>query len=99
MSEQYGYTPPTSPYPPFFNVTVEGDEVVVTVRAEPTAKEGVRLCGHDCIPGKEGCNNYCRHWPLGYVPNRPEPMTHYRCGASASMRMPLEEFRKLVQRV
>jgi hypothetical protein len=34
------YTAPAGSFPPYFNATRDGDDVVVTVRAAPTAFDG-----------------------------------------------------------
>lgn len=99
MRDQFAYTNLTGHqyYPSYFNVTIDGDEAVITVRGPETSSEGRRVCGKTCSPGKHGCNNYCRHWPLGYVPVEPEVMTLHHCGHSVSMRMPLAEFTALIE--
>lgn len=84
-------------YPPYFNVTRDGDEVVITVREPETVKEGINICGIDCHAGEDSCNNYCRTWPLGYVPASPARHTFVRCGEVKSMRIPYDVFVSLMK--
>jgi hypothetical protein len=35
--KQAGFTPPTHPYPPYLNLTLEDDQLTVTVRAPANA--------------------------------------------------------------
>lgn len=43
-------------------------------------RKGIRLqrimiCGQDCHPGGENCNNYCNHKPGEYMPDHPKDAT------------------------
>jgi hypothetical protein len=79
------------PYPQFVNFSVEGDEVVISVRAKQTEVDGVRICGQTCQPGGFGCNNYCNMAPdKGPMADKPEDFTHHNVGAQAEMRLPRE---------
>ena len=90
------WTAPDGSYPPYFNATRDGDEVVVTVRDAPTAKEGVYVCANPrdagpgrCVAGGATCNNYCNMAPeKGPMQDKPLPCTHVVEGKSASVRLP-----------
>lgn len=98
------YTAPGVNYPPFFNASVDGDEVVVTVRAPGTVREGVYVCANPrdagqpgrCSPGDAFCNNYCNMAPQkGPMQDSPLRCTNHIEGACAQMRMPLAEFQAI----
>lgn len=96
------YTEPGGFYPPYFNATRDGDEVVVTVRAPGVERKGVYVCMHapgpgNCTPGGPTCNNYCNMAPQkGPMQDHPLPCTHHDCGVTASMRIPVAEFRRML---
>lgn len=95
MKTLAAYTCPDTIFPPFFNVSRDDDgSVVVSIRGNPTVKEGVRVCGHDCAPGGPGCNNYCNRHPDKSLPmaDRPEPCTHFKCAETVSYRMRADEW-------
>ena len=105
----FAYTPATGyrHYPPYFNVTRDGDEAVITVRASEAIREGVYVCAHKrdagpgrCVAGGPTCNNYCNMAPeKGPMADHPLPCTHADTGASVSMRMPWEAFVALARSV
>lgn len=100
------YTGPTGEaYPAYVNLSLDGNEVVVTLRAAATKREGVFVCGYHprdtrtpgrCTPGNKHCNNYCNTRPGEPMPDAPRDHTHIDCGATVSMRLPLAEASKLL---
>lgn len=85
------FTPPAhAPYPPFINISeAEDGKVRVSLRANPTVREGVHVCGFPkdrgqlarCTPGDENCNNYCNMAPQnGPMADAPIPITFPVCG-------------------
>jgi len=81
-------------YPPYINFSLDGDDVVVTIREAETQIEGVRVCGRTCHPGGAHCNNYCNMHPDKSIPMADSPLDHCfpREGKSAQMRMPVGAF-------
>lgn len=106
------FTAPGSEYPSYINITRDGDDVIVTVRAEPTQINGSFICGYAprdkgqpgrCTPGDEHCNNYCNRAPEKGLKNDPAGMaaaprehSYKKEGPTVSMRMPIEIFRLLI---
>lgn len=100
------YTGPTGAgYPGFINISRDGDDVVVTVRADPTVREGVYVCGYHprdslepgrCTPGNRHCNNYCNARPGEAMPAAPNNCTHVDEGKTAVMRLPVSEASKVL---
>lgn len=100
------YTGPTGDgYPGYLNISRDGDEVVVTVRADPKKREGEYVCGYHprdsrepgrCTPGNRHCNNYCNMKGDGSpMADAPLPCTHVVEGAVAVMRLPHAEAAKV----
>lgn len=94
----FAYTAADEPvFPPYFNATLDGNEVVITVRSAAVSVDGVRVCGRTCHPGREGCNNYCNRAPeVGSMAHRPQRLVHKDAGVTATMRMPRAVFESLV---
>lgn len=98
------WTAPEGSYPPYFNATQDGEEVLITVRAAPTQFDGVYVCANPgdggpgrCVAGGPTCNNYCNMAPeKGPMADAPLPCTHIKEGVSASVRMPLAVWVHLV---
>ena len=90
MKNVLAYTDLGSGYPGFISINRnDAGDVAVHVRAAPVMIKGVRVCGHDCHPGKFGCNNYCNRAPeIGPMADRPADCTHTREGAQASFTIP-----------
>lgn len=93
-------------YPSFFNVSLEGDDVVLTIRPAEKPYDGAYLCGFAadkgqpdrCTPGDDRCNNYCNMVPGGPpMPDHPMPYSGAHCGEIVSMRMPLEQWRRILR--
>ena len=79
------YTKLGGSYPGYINASRDGDQIVLTVRGDPTTVSGVYICGHDrdkgqlgrCTPGDQHCNNYCNMAPeKGPMQDRPNPSEH-----------------------
>jgi len=45
MKNPVAMTPAMSPYPPYINVSVDGDKVTVILRSNPKLENGVWICG------------------------------------------------------
>ena len=98
------WTAPGAECPEFVNFTQDGDEVIVTVRAPATRREGAYVCAHArdagpgrCVPGGPTCNNYCNMAPQkGPMADHPFRCTHVDCGATVSMRLPKAEFDRMI---
>lgn len=92
-------------FPPYVNVTFEGDEAIVTVRGEPEIYEGVYVCMHEpgpgnCTPGGPTCNNYCNMAPeKGPMQDHPLRCTHVKEGPYVQVRMPKSEFEAIMERL
>ena len=100
LNEQHGWTSPTLIYPPYVNFTVDGADIVVTVRGPATEVDGIAVCGRNCRPGDALCNNYCNKAPeKGPMADHPAPMKHHDCGTTSAMRIPRSEFAALVGRL
>lgn len=89
-------------YPPYLNVSRDGDDIVVTVRAAPTERKGIHVCSHEpgpgrCTPGGPTCNNYCNMAPdKGPMADQALPCDHIDVGATTEMRLPVDAFRTLL---
>lgn len=96
------WTAPSGPLPPYFNLTLDGEEVVITVRSAGTSREGVYVCSHRpglgrCTAGGPTCNNYCNMAPAkGPMQKHPLPCTHHDVGPTAAMRMDASTLRQLL---
>lgn len=105
MSTVAAWTAMGVSYPEYFNATVDGDEVRITIRAAPEVRENSSfVCGFKhqkgqpgrCTPGDARCNNYCNMAPeKGPMQPHPATCTQVICGETVSMRMPADQFRKL----
>jgi hypothetical protein len=93
-------------YPPYANITIDGDEVTITVREAPKIREGCYVCGYAadrgqpgrCTPGDANCNNYCNMAPeKGPMQDHPLPCTHIDCGQTVQMTMPKAEFDAMLE--
>lgn len=92
----FAWTAPGANYPAYVNATLDGDEVVVTVRAAPTVREGVYVCAHArdagpgrCVAGGPTCNNYCNMAPeKGPMQDSPLRCTHTDEGKTVAVRLP-----------
>ena len=101
------WTAPSGTYPPYFNATQDGEEVVITVRAAPTQLDGVYFCANPgdagpgrCVAGGPTCNNYCNMAPeKGPMADAPLPCTHIKEGAHASCRVPLSVLHELASQL
>lgn len=98
------YTGPTGPgYPAYANITIEDDEVTITVRGEPKVRDGCYVCSHapgpgNCTAGGPTCNNYCNMAPeKGPMQDRPLPCQQVFEGPYAQMKMPKAEFDAMME--
>lgn len=107
MSKLIGaYTTLAPSYPGYVNVSRDDDGlVVITVRGDPTIREGCYICGFDrdkgrpgrCTPGDEHCNNYCNSAPeKGPMADAPLPCTHTDEGKTAIVRLTADEWVSLL---
>lgn len=84
-------------YPGFINVSRdEQGAIIVTVRGDPTTRDGCHICGFPpdagqpgrCTPGDEHCNNYCNMAPQkGPMAAAPLPCSQTDAGATVSVRL------------
>lgn len=90
------FTELTAGYPAFVNFTRNDDgSVQIIVRSPAKVREGERVCGRDCRPGWETCNNYCNADPSKPMPDSPLRCTFTDCGPTAQITIPQEEWEKL----
>lgn len=84
-------------YPPYINCTRNDDgSVRVIIRGTPSEVDGVAVCGQDCRPGSDRCNNYCNQAPdKGAMAQRPPAMRHIKCGETVSLTLSADEFATL----
>lgn len=101
-SNLFAYTAPGSGYPGYVSVNREANgDVTVTVRADPTERDGVYICAHAadagpgrCVAGGPTCNNYCNMAPeKGPMQDAPLPCLHVIEGATVSYTIPAAEWR------
>lgn len=92
-------------YPPYVNITYEGEDVIITVRGEPTVREGAHVCMYkpgpgNCVPGGPTCNNYCNMAPeKGPMQDHPLPCTHVEEGKFVQVRMPRVDWDEIMERL
>lgn len=103
----HAMTKMNSPYPGYVNVSCEDDGTfVLTVRGDPSSREGCYVCGYAsdkgqpgrCTPGDAHCNNYCNMAPeKGPMQKHPLGCTQVLCGDTANVRLSAAEFEDLVR--
>lgn len=94
MTNILGYTE-LGDYPGYVSVNQDDNgDVKITVRSPPTIRQGVRVCGHTCMPGDPECNNYCNKHPDRSLPmpDHPEPCEYTDVGVTSSFTMPREKW-------
>ena len=89
-------------YPGYVNVTASPDGgVSISVRAAPTKRAGVHVCGSPrnkgepgrCTPGDDHCNNYCNRAPeKGPMQDSPLPAEITNCGSYATLALTAAEW-------
>lgn len=89
-------------YPGFVSINKDDDgNVVVTVREQPTARDGSYICGFAsdkgqpgrCTKGDDHCNNYCNMAPeKGPMADRPLPCQQVFEGRQVSIVVPAEHW-------
>lgn len=99
-------TNPDATYPGYVNFTREEDgSVSVTVRGDPTKRDGAYVCGFArdkgqpgrCTPGDDRCNNYCNLAPQkGPMQRAPLPCTQVICGETVKVTLTSEAFASLL---
>jgi hypothetical protein len=92
-------------YPGYINISEAGDgAVVITMRGDPTTRDGCFVCGNPsdkgkpgrCLPGDENCNNYCNLAPQkGPMVDSPAPCVQTFEGNTVSVRLTTEEWAAL----
>ncbi len=112
MSDQkliHAFTPPSSLYPPYLNVSrLDDGSVKVIVRSAPATRKGAYICGYErdkgqpgrCTPGDERCNNYCNMAPQkGPMKDAPAPCERVTEGTTATMVLSEADWRSLAWKV
>lgn len=100
------YTNLEPSYPGYVNISREDDGgVVITVRGDPTSREGYHLCGFApadtgkhgrCTPGDANCNNYCNMAPQkGPMQDSPVPCIQVHEGQTAAVRLSAEAWEEV----
>jgi hypothetical protein len=98
----FAYTPAGMSYPGYVSISRDQEgNVAVTVRAAPTLRDGVFVCGFSrdrglpgrCTPGDERCNNYCNMAPQ-VGPMQPHPVACQQVieGVCATFTVPAEHW-------
>lgn len=96
----FAYTALDPQYPPYMNIRVEDDHVIVAIRSAPKVFENRSyLCSYKtgpgrCQPGGPNCNNYCNMHPDKNLrmADRPLPCTQVLEGSYASCRIPVADW-------
>lgn len=91
------YTTLAPVYPGYVNVSREEEGgVVITLRGDPTVREGAYICGHAsdkgspgrCTPGDDRCNNYCNLAPQkGPMVDHPAVCVQTLVGETVTVRL------------
>lgn len=99
----FAYTGPGAGYPGYVSINrAENGDVVVTVREEPTVRDGVYICGFAadrgkpgrCTPGDDRCNNYCNMAPgKGKMQDRPADCVQVFEGRTVHYTVPAAEWK------
>lgn len=71
---------------------LDNGDVEVSVRASPTKRRGVRVCGQTCHPRGEGCNNYCNADTSKPMESAPLPFEYTDFGATVSFVVPKDSW-------
>ncbi len=97
------YTKPGGSYPGYINASRDGDQVVLTVRGDPTMHDAAYICGFAqrdkghlgrCTPGDEHCNNYCNLAPeKGPMQDHPKPCVQVVEAKTVTLSLTPDEFR------
>ena len=101
------YTTLAPIYPGYVNVRREdGGSVIITVRGDPTVRDGEYICGRAsdkgahgrCTPGDDHCNNYCNMAPQkGPMQDHPLPCQQTLCGETVTLRLTSAEWADLLR--
>ena len=93
-------------YPGYLTASREDDgTVVVTMRGDPTVRDGCFVSGHTadkgkhgrCTPGDENCNNYCNRAPeKGAMADRPKDCIQTFEGSTVTVRLTASEWAALL---
>lgn len=94
-------------YPGYVSINrEENGDVSITVRSQPNARIGSRICRQkkdagpgDCYPGSEHCNNYCNMHPDKSLPMPDHPLKCEQVfeGESATFTMTAADWENLVK--